>query len=178
MISFCECHADLAYDGTQAVQHSHRRRGDCCRGLHTRTNKGLAVDQPLRKRILIIEDDPEELRLIEYLLKRPELELLAAATASTGARLLRSGMLPDLLLVDLMLGDVPGVECVKQMRSRSQFNQLPVIVLADATRPMEIRAALVAGADRYVTKTYMGNNLIKTVFEVLAAGRTSAAADA
>lgn len=127
------------------------------------------------KRILIIEGNPEELRLIEYLLSRPEFELAAAATAATGARLLRNGMSPDVLILDLNLPDIPGTELLKQMRNRPQFNRIPVIVLADATRPMEIRTALVAGADRYVTKTYMGNNLLKTVFEVLESGRTVAA---
>jgi DNA-binding response OmpR family regulator len=133
------------------------------------------VDEPEKKRILIIEDDPEELRLIEYLLNRPEFELSKAQTAAAGAKMLRGGTLPDLLIVDLMMSDVPGVEFVRQMRSRPQFDAIPVIVLADATRPMEIRTALVAGADRYVTKTYMGNNLIKTAFEVLESGRTAAA---
>jgi DNA-binding response OmpR family regulator len=133
------------------------------------------VDKPDKYRILLIEDDPEELRLMEYLLNRPEFELYAAATAATGARLMRGGLVPHVLVIDLMLTDVPGIEFLKQMRSRPQFDTIPVIVLADATRPMEIRGALVAGADRYVTKTYMGNNLIKTVFEVLETGRAAAA---
>jgi DNA-binding response OmpR family regulator len=77
----------------------------------------------------------------------------------------------------LSLADVTGVEFLKQMRGRPQFNALPVIALADATRPMEIRAALVAGADRYVTRTYMGNNLVKTVWELLETGRATAATD-
>ncbi|MFN8378410.1 MAG: response regulator [Anaerolineae bacterium] len=134
------------------------------------------VDNPTtKKRILIIEGNPDELRLIEYLLNRPEFELAAAATAATGARLLRNGLLPDLLILDLTLPDISGIELLKQMRNRPQFDGIPVIVLADATRPMEIRTALVAGADRYVTKTYMGNNLLKTVFEVLQTGRMAAA---
>ena len=99
----------------------------------------------------------------------------SATTAAAGAKILRAGLVPDLLIVDLMLSDVPGVEFVRQMRSRPQFDGIPVIVLADATRPMEIRTALVAGADRYVTKTYMGNNLIKTALEVLETGRAAAA---
>lgn len=134
------------------------------------------VEKPeAKKRILVIEANPEELRLIEYLLNRPEFDLAAAATAATGARLLRSGMKPDVLILDLALPDISGVELLKQMRNRPQFDSIPVIVLADAARPMEIRTALVAGADRYVTKTYMGNNLLKTVFEVLETGRAVAA---
>lgn len=134
------------------------------------------VEKPAaKKHILVIEANPEELRLIEFLLNRPEFDLAAAATAATGARLLRSGMKPDVLILDLALPDISGVELLKQMRNRPQFDSIPVIVLADAARPMEIRTALVAGADRYVTKTYMGNNLLKTVFEVLETGRAVAA---
>lgn len=131
-----------------------------------------------KRRILIINDDPEETHLIEYLLSRPEFELVAASAAAAGARLLRTGPLPDLLILDLSLTGVTGVEFLKQMRGRPQYNALPVIALADATRPMEIRAALVAGADRYVTRTYMGNNLVKTVWELLETGRAAASTDA
>jgi DNA-binding response OmpR family regulator len=135
------------------------------------------VEDLARRRILIIDDDAQEMRMIEYLLGRPEFELIGASTAATGARLLRTGAPPDLLILDLSLTDVTGVEFLKQMRGRPQFNALPVIALADATRPMEIRAALVAGADRYVTRTYMGNNLVKTVWELLETGRATAATD-
>ncbi|HYO87673.1 MAG TPA: response regulator [Candidatus Limnocylindrales bacterium] len=135
------------------------------------------MEETVKRRILIIDDDSQEMRFIEYLLGRPEFELIAASTAATGARLLRTGELPDVLILDLSLADVTGVEFLKQMRGRPQYNSLPVIALADATRPMEIRAALVAGADRYVTRTYMGNNLVKTVWELLETGRAAASTD-
>ncbi len=136
------------------------------------------MEEIIKRRILIIDDDSEEMRIIEYLLSRPEFELIAASTAATGARLLRTGELPDVVILDLSLADVTGVEFLKQMRGRPQYSAVPVIALADATRPMEIRAALVAGADRYVTRTYMGNNLVKTVWELLETGRATATTDA
>lgn len=135
------------------------------------------MDYPGSKRILIVASEAEERRFIEQLLWRPEFSLVSAENAASGARLMRIPPPIDVVVVDLTLSDLSGMDFLRQLRARPQYDTLPVIVLAEAARPLEIRSALVAGADRYVTKSYMGNNLVKTVLEVLRVGRASASAD-
>ncbi len=132
------------------------------------------VEQPASKRILIVASEAEERRLIEQLLWRSEFSLVSAATAAAGARLMRTPPPIDVAVIDLTLSDMSGVDLLRELRARPEYDAVPVIVLAEASRPLEIRSALVAGADRYVTKSYMGNNLVKTVLEILRVGRVSA----
>lgn len=99
------------------------------------------------------------------------MEPISAINATEAAQILRQPPLPDLVVLDLMLPEISGIDFLKQMRSKSLFDALPVIILSALADPMQIREGLDAGADRYLTKPYLANNLIKTVNEVLKAGR-------
>jgi len=99
------------------------------------------------------------------------IETIAAETAAAAAQVLRHEPLPDLVLLDLMLPDVSGLELLRQMRSKKYFDKLPVIILSVLADPEQIREGLNAGADRYITKPYISNNLTNVVLDVLRTGR-------
>lgn len=123
------------------------------------------------KRILIVDDDPDIQGLVLVLLKRVGLEASAVGDANEAAQALRSGSLPDLLILDLMLPGISGIEFLQQLRARPVFDRLPVLVLSALIDPEQIREALDAGADRYITKPYIANNLTTVVADLLRAGR-------
>lgn len=124
-----------------------------------------------KKLVLVVDDDPEIRSLACALLRRSGCEPVEAETATAAARFLRDQPPPDLLILDLMLPEVSGVEFLRQLRAKSMFAQLPVLVLSSMIEPEQIREALNAGADRYVTKPYMGTNLIPAVQDLLRSGR-------
>ncbi len=70
-----------------------------------------------------------------------------------------------------MLPDVSGIEFLRQMRAKSEYDDVPVLVLSALIDPEKIRAALDAGADRYLTKPYIANNLLTVVQDMLRTGR-------
>jgi len=127
-----------------------------------------------RKRVLVIDDDPELLQLVRVLLARINVEAIMAESAATAAQLLRAGPLPDLLILDMMLPDVSGVEFLRQMRAKPIYDDMPVLILSALIDPERIRAALDAGADRYLTKPYIANNLLTVVQDILRTGRKPA----
>jgi two-component system phosphate regulon response regulator PhoB len=124
-----------------------------------------------RKRILVVDDDDALQRLVEVLLDRAGMEAVRAMNAAEAAQVLKTPPLPALVVLDLMLPDVSGIEFLRQMRSKDMFADLPVIILSALADPSQIREGLSAGADRYLTKPYLANNLISTVQEVLRVGR-------
>ncbi|MEO8395630.1 MAG: response regulator, partial [Chloroflexota bacterium] len=105
-----------------------------------------------KKRILVVDDDPELLQLVRVLLSRIGVEAIMAENAATAAHVLRSEPLPDLVILDMMLPDVSGVEFLRQMRAKTIYDELPVLILSALIDPERIRVALEAGADRYLTK--------------------------
>jgi DNA-binding response OmpR family regulator len=124
-----------------------------------------------KPRILVIDDDPNLQDLVLSLFNRAGLETIPALTAGEGANVLRQKPLPDCVLLDLMLPDVSGLELLRQIRSKPAFDDLPIIILSALADPETIRKGLDMGADRYLTKPYLANNLTKTVFDLLKTGR-------
>lgn len=122
--------------------------------------------------ILIVDDDPALQKLVMLLLQRAGFETISALNATEAGRLLRETPLPDLVLLDLMLPEISGIDFLKRMRQQSMYDGLPVIILSALADPNQIREGLESGADRYLTKPYLANNLIKTVQDVIRTGRT------
>lgn len=124
-----------------------------------------------KPRILVVDDDEGLQKLVTTLLERAGMDHVSALNATQAAQTLKQGPLPDLILLDLMLPDVSGIEFLTQMRSRQTFDNIPVVILSALADPDQIREGLNAGADRYLTKPYIANNLITTVQDVLRTGR-------
>ncbi|MCL4248680.1 MAG: response regulator [Anaerolineae bacterium] len=124
-----------------------------------------------KKRVLVVDDDPELQQLVRILLSRNNMEVMPAPTVAAAVKLLATPPLPDLILLDLMLPDQNGMSFLRQMRARTAFDAVPVIVLSALVDPQQIREALDAGADRYLTKPYIANNLVSYVVDVLSSGR-------
>jgi DNA-binding response OmpR family regulator len=129
------------------------------------------MTEPRTKSILVIDDDPSLQDLVKTMLSRFDYRVITALTVAQGVAVLRSGALPDLVLLDLMLPDVDGFELLRQIRATRAFDALPVIILSSMADPVEIKRGLELGADRYVTKPTLRHNLVTAVQDVLRTGR-------
>ncbi|WP_371793686.1 response regulator transcription factor [Streptomyces sp. NBC_01471] len=99
-------------------------------------------------RVLLVEDDPSVREGVEIGLRRRGHEVLAAATGEAGLKALRA-FRPDLLLLDLMLPAMSGVEVCRRVRATSQ---LPIIMLTARGDDADIVVGLETGADDYIVK--------------------------
>jgi PAS domain S-box-containing protein len=117
----------------------------------------------VRLEILYIEDNRSNLRLVEEILAyRPQVKLLAAMQGCLGLELAGQHV-PDLVILDLHLPDIPGSEVLARLRSDPATAAIPVIVLsADATEG-QIRRLLEAGAQAYLTKPLDVRNFLELV---------------
>ncbi|MCU0482232.1 MAG: response regulator [Anaerolineae bacterium] len=129
------------------------------------------MENPEKPRVLVVDDDPALQKLVATLLQRAGMDSVGALTASSAAEVLKQRPLPDVIILDMMLPDTSGVEFLRQMRTKEMFDALPVVVLSALADPDQIREALNAGADRYLTKPYIVNNLISTVQDLIRNGR-------
>ena len=124
-----------------------------------------------KPRVLVVDDDPALQKLVSTLLQRAGMDSVGALTAATAADVLKQRPFPNVVILDMMLPDTSGIEFLKQMRSKEVFNDLPVVILSALADPDQIREALNSGADRYLTKPYIVNNLISTVQDLVRNGR-------
>ncbi len=128
--------------------------------------------QPHSRRVIVVDDDPDILNLVSILLQRIGIQ---ASTFSDGRSAIRylAQETPDLIILDLMLPDVDGMDILRQIRARTRFEDVPVLVLSAKADPDTIRTALDGGADSYVTKLYITNSLLDRVRLLLTHGRRS-----
>ena len=113
------------------------------------------VPEPFRGgRILIVDDDRSMVRLLEELLAYAGYQHLRSTSDSRDVVGLCDDFQPDLILLDLRMPNLDGVQVLRGLRARRAKAYLPVLVLtADASRESK-RAALEAGASDFVTKPF------------------------
>lgn len=104
------------------------------------------------RKVLYVEDNLPNLRVVEYILARqPEVTLIPAMQGSLGIDLARENQ-PDLIFLDLHLPDIPGDEVLRRLQQDSRTRDIPVVVIsADATQK-RVQRLLEAGAKAYITK--------------------------
>ncbi|MFG2026297.1 response regulator [Streptomyces sp. NPDC048825] len=107
-------------------------------------------------RVLVVEDDPQIVRALTLSLKARMYEV---GTASDGATALRlaAAYLPDVVLLDLGLPDMDGIDLIRALRG---WARVPILVVSARHTPLEKVAALDAGADDYVTKPFSMDELM------------------
>jgi len=117
--------------------------------------------------VLVIEDDPDILKVLQIILKLEGHETRIASNRDEIVAAFRAPPLPDLVLLDVRLPDVNGFDILVRMRQYPAMKMLPVIMLtAEATREAVLKG-LLGGADGYVTKPFQIDRLIKAVNTVL-----------
>lgn len=117
--------------------------------------------------VLVIEDDPDILKLLQIFLKLEGYETRTASNRDEIVAAFRAPPLPDLVLLDIRLPDINGFDILARMRQHPAMKALPVIMLtAEATREAVLKG-LVGGADGFVTKPFQIDRLVKAVKTVL-----------
>jgi CheY-like chemotaxis protein len=118
--------------------------------------------------LLYIEDNPANLRLIEeIILFIPGLRLLSAPDAHLGLQLARAHM-PDLILMDLHLPGMNGIEALKVLRADPATAAIPVIAVTASAMPRDIKEGMESGFLDYVTKPIDVDQFINAIQSALA----------
>ncbi len=118
------------------------------------------------KRILIIEDDRDIVELVRYNLANEGFQVSAASDGSIGLAQVRKSP-PDLLLLDLLLPKLSGLEICKEIRRDERLNRLPILMLTARGDEADRVVGLEIGADDYVTKPFSPRELVARVKALL-----------
>jgi PAS domain S-box-containing protein len=105
-----------------------------------------------RVRVLYVEDNAANLKLVEQIVQRhPGIELLMAPSGGLGLDLARSHS-PDLLLLDIHLPDVDGYVVLERLRADPLTRKIPVVAVTAQAMPDDVKRVMAAGFDDYLTK--------------------------
>ena len=125
------------------------------------------------KRVLIIEDDKDIVELVRYNLANEGFQVNAAFDGSSGLNSLKKSP-PDLLLLDLMLPKLSGLDICREVRRDDSLNRLPILMLTARGEEADRVVGLEMGADDYVTKPFSPRELVLRVNAILRRGKGDA----
>ncbi len=125
------------------------------------------------KRILIVEDDPDIAELVRFNLAAEGCKVEVQGRGLAGLEKARSNP-PDLLILDLMLPDLPGLEICKRLRSSEATARLPILMLTAKGEEIDRVVGFEVGADDYVTKPFGVRELLLRVKALLRRSATGA----
>jgi len=104
------------------------------------------------KEIWIIDDDEEMIRAVQLMLKLLDYQTRHFLGARPAAQALLAGDRPDLMLLDINMPEVSGLDLLEFIRHRSEYKELPVVMLSSEAADVMVDKAIAMGADSYVTK--------------------------
>ncbi len=111
------------------------------------------------KTIWLVDDDEEMLRAVDLMLKMLGHETRFFLRAREAAEMLLAGEKPDLLLLDINMPEVSGLDILEFIRRREEWNDLPIVMLSTEAADVTVDKAMELGADGYVTKPVMIDEL-------------------
>ena len=120
------------------------------------------MSNPASKKILIVEDEPDILQLLTLYLEKEGYRTVSAASGMEGLRQVKQEK-PDLVVLDLMLPEIDGLEVCRRLRSVPATAMLPIIMLTAKAEESDTIIGLELGADDYVTKPFSPKTLVARI---------------
>jgi DNA-binding response OmpR family regulator len=122
----------------------------------------------MSKRILIVDDEPNILISIEFLMKREGYEVAIARDGEEGLEAIRAQR-PDLVVLDVMMPKRDGFEVCTEVRADPSLADVRILMLTAKGREAEINKGLALGADAYIPKPFSTHELVAKVNALLEA---------
>jgi two-component system cell cycle response regulator DivK len=121
----------------------------------------------MKKRVLVVDDNALNLKLMTYLLATEDCEVLTAVDAEQARRAVSESK-PDLMLLDLQLPDMDGLQLTRMLREDPSTSDLRIVAVTAYAMKGDEERAKAAGIDVYVTKPIAKDEFRKTVSRLLA----------
>lgn len=118
------------------------------------------------KKVLVVEDNATNMYLVCYILRGQGFEVLEAETGEEGVRLALDEK-PDLVLMDIQLPGISGLDAVRQIRKTDRAEALPIVALTAHAMPGDRESALAAGCTGYIEKPIDAERFIDVLRRLL-----------
>jgi two-component system phosphate regulon response regulator PhoB len=114
------------------------------------------------ERVLIVDDDPDIQKLVSYNLSQAGFRVSTAATGLAALEAVQDHP-PDLIILDIMLPDLDGLEVCRKLRQQDKSRRIPIIMLTARTQEVDRVVGFELGADDYVMKPFSPRELVLRV---------------
>ncbi len=123
----------------------------------------------MSQRVLIVDDEPNIVISVEFLMKREGFEVSVARDGEEALECIRADR-PDLVVLDVMMPKLNGFEVCERVRADPELAATLILILTAKGREVEMKKGLSLGADAYVAKPFSTRDLVEKVKSLLANG--------
>lgn len=120
----------------------------------------------IQKTVMIIEDEPDAAELFAEMMRVNGFRVIKMFSSTPAIQIIAQEK-PDVILLDIMMPDISGLEVLRYMRREPELAKIPVIVVSAKSMPSDIKTGLDAGASMYLTKPVGFQDLKQAVEKVL-----------
>ena len=124
---------------------------------------------PTKKRVMVVDDDPDALSLMEKILTDDGFELIKVSNA-TEVGLKAAQLSPDLILLDFLMPEVNGFEVCAALRGNEMTRSIPIMAVTCLSKERDIEKIFACGADEYLAKPFKVDLLLDKVRELIGRG--------
>ncbi|HOQ33266.1 MAG TPA: response regulator [Candidatus Hydrogenedens sp.] len=121
-------------------------------------------------RIMVVDDEPDAINLIENMLGKDEYEIIKVNNA-TEVGLKAIQLSPDLILLDFLMPEINGFEVCRALRNNDMTRFIPIMAVTCLTKDSDIERIFACGADEYLAKPFKVDQLLEKVKELITKGR-------
>jgi two-component system, cell cycle response regulator DivK len=118
----------------------------------------------MRKRILVVEDQEDNRRIVRDLLTSVGYEIVEAVTGEEGVSMAET-QVPDLILMDIQLPGIDGYEATRRIKANAALRQIPVVAVTSYALSGDDVKAFEAGCDAYISKPFSPRALLAKIRE-------------
>ena len=119
----------------------------------------------MKKKILIVDDEPNIVMTLEYTFKKQDFEVFIARDGSEALQILENDI-PDFVLLDIMMPNVDGYQTLKHIRKTDGLKHIKVVFLTAKNKASDIEKGLKLGADKYLTKPFSIKKIVSEILEL------------
>lgn len=127
----------------------------------------------MKNRILVVDDNPDSITIMRSILESRGYEVRAATSGAEALAMIEKER-PDLVLLDIMMPEMSGIEVLQLIKDNAQTGRLPVILVTAKVHDDDVLSGYHYGADYYITKPFTAKQLLYGVDLVLGKGESVA----
>ena len=125
----------------------------------------------VRPRILAVDDNPDSITIVQSILERQGYRVAVALTGPDALEQIQRDP-PDVVLLDIMMPEVSGLDVLQQMKNDPKTSRIPVILVTAKTHDEDVMSGYQYGADYYITKPFTPKQLLYGIDLVLGKGES------
>ena len=120
----------------------------------------------MEKRILVVDDDPDVVEVVESWLKTGGYEVYTAYTGKEGLQKCRM-LRPDAVILDIIMPDIDGSSVAEEIKDDPVTSKIPIIFLTGAVKSSEVPKSHIVGGQYFIAKPFNGEDLLKMLRQIL-----------